>query len=151
MTVAGHGPRLTPRDLDEAAAELRARGLRLSAARRALLGALFAASAPASAERLAAEVAPDADLASVYRNLELFERVGLVRHMHLGHGPGLYATGEQADREFLVCERCGRLRSVAPGELDPLRDQIEDRYGFRVAFTHFPLAGLCADCAAEAR
>ena len=33
---------------------------------------------------------PRCDLASVYRNLETLEDAGLVRHMHLGHGPGLY-------------------------------------------------------------
>jgi len=26
---------------------------------------------------------------TVYRNLEALERHGLVRHVHLGHGPGL--------------------------------------------------------------
>ena len=30
----------------------------------------------------------DLDVASVYRNLETLEQIGLVRHFHLGHGPG---------------------------------------------------------------
>ena len=34
---------------------------------------------------------PSSDLASVYRNLDTLEEIGLVRHFHVGHGPGLYA------------------------------------------------------------
>ena len=94
MTVAAHGPRLEPRTLEEAVTALRERGIRVTAARRLVLQGLFAADGPVSAERLASGVdgaVPPSDLASVYRNLEALERVGLVRHVHLGHGPGLYA------------------------------------------------------------
>ena len=79
-----------------AARTLRRRGLRLSAARRVVLTALFAADRPLSAEEIAAGAGgavPPSDLASVYRNLETLEALGLVRHMHLGHGP---AGGRQA-------------------------------------------------------
>src|ERR1700710_2375475 len=34
---------------------------------------------------------PRSDAASTYRNLETLEDLGLVRHMHLGHGAGRYA------------------------------------------------------------
>jgi len=152
MTTAAQGRPATARDAEAAAALLHDHGMRVSGARRSLLRALFAADGPQSAERLAtASGAPD--LASVYRNLELFERLGIVRHVHLGHGPGLYATGRWAGREFLVCERCGHVRSLDPAELDDVRHGIAERFGFTVAFTHFALTGLCADCAAatEAR
>src|SRR6185436_11498510 len=73
-------------DLDAATAVVRARGLRLSTARRLVLEALYDADGPLTAEQLAGEM----DVASVYRNLETLEELGLVRHFHLGHGPGLY-------------------------------------------------------------
>ena len=41
--------------------------------------------------RRAGRPRPEVDLASVYRNLEQLEELGVVRHVHLGHGPGLYA------------------------------------------------------------
>ena len=49
-----------------------------------MLEALLAAEEPLTAE----EIAGDADLASIYRNLETLEAIGIVRHVHLGHGPG---------------------------------------------------------------
>ena len=41
--------------------------------------------------RRGAAAGPASDLASVYRNLEHLEELGVVRHVHFGHGPGLYA------------------------------------------------------------
>ena len=50
---------------------------------------------PVSAEYLAERArragSATCDVPSAYRNLELFERLGMVRHVHIGHGPGLYA------------------------------------------------------------
>ena len=75
---------------------LREQGLRVSSARRLVLQSLFAADGPASAEAIASRTDLALDLASVYRNLETLERVGIVQHVHLGHGPGLYALAGRA-------------------------------------------------------
>jgi Fur family ferric uptake transcriptional regulator len=139
--------------VDAAVAALRERGLRVSAARRLVLESLFAADAPVSAERIAAGVAgrvPRSDLASVYRNLETLEELGLVRHVHLGHGPGLYALVTDEEREYLVCESCDAVRVVATSELDGVRDGIRNTFGFDARFGHFPIVGLCPDCRVEA-
>ena len=87
MTRAPHRPPLAYRDIDDVARALREAGGRFSAARRGVLEALFAADAPLPADA----VAPGLDRASVYRALEYLEELGVVRHVHLGHGPGLYA------------------------------------------------------------
>jgi Fur family transcriptional regulator, ferric uptake regulator len=150
VTATAHGPRLEPRTLDEAVAALRERGIRVTAARRLVLQGLFAADGPVSAERLASGVdgaVPPSDLASVYRNLEALERVGLVRHVHLGHGPGLYTRATPEAREYLVCERCGDIQAVDAARLDEVRDSIRQTFGFEARFSHFPIAGLCSRCA----
>jgi len=134
---------------DEVFAALRAEGFRVSTPCRRVVEALFAADDPASAQRIAAAAElPEADLSSVYRNLERLEKLGVVRHVHLGHGPSLYMLVGTGEREFLLCERCGRARSLDPAELDPVRDEIERRFGHRARFSHFPIVGLCAECAA---
>ena len=145
MTTAHPGPRIEAETLPEAVAALRARGLRLSGARRLVLEALYATDAPLSAEEIAEGTG---DLASVYRNLETLERLGLVQHVHLGHGAGRYVLAGR-EREYLVCERCGANRAVPPGQLDGVRDAVEAATGFRARFSHFPIVGLCADCAAR--
>ena len=130
---------------------MRQRGLRVSAARRLVLEALLAADGPMSAEQIAEGIGgrvPSSDIGSVYRNLQALEDIGVVRHVHLGHGPGLHALALTGEREYLTCERCGDYRAVAPQELDEVRDLIELRFGYRASFIHFPIVGLCDGCAA---
>ena len=150
MTIAPESRDVEFEDLRGAFARLREQGLRLSSARRLVLEALFAAAGPASADALAERLSSGgvrADLASVYRNLETLERAGLVRHVHFGHGPGLYALAGGREREYLHCERCGRVDPVEPARLEPIRGAIRDGFGYEARFTHFPIVGLCAACA----
>ncbi len=128
---------------------MRDRGLRVSSARRLLLEALFAADGPRTADELAAggTGVPGTDPASVYRNLERLEAIGLVRHVHLGHGPGLYAlTGSLADG-YVVCDMCGERQPASAAQLEKVRASVRREFGFESAFSHFPIVGLCPRCA----
>ena len=150
MTVVHPSPPLPARTLDAAVAALRAGGLRVSAARRLVLGALYAADGPVSAEGIAGGLEgrlPVSDLASVYRNLETLEQLGLVRHVHFGHGPGLYALAGAGEREYLSCERCGAHLAVPPAALDGVRGALREAFGWEARFTHFPVVGACPACA----
>ena len=144
MTVAPEVERLSFDSLSDAVDALRERGLRLSTPRRLVLGALFAAEGPVSAEQLTRGLG--IELTSVYRNLETLERHGLVRHVHLGHGPGLYVLVGRGEHEYLYCERCGQVRTLQIEELDPVRSLVEELSGYRMRFTHFALVGICGDC-----
>jgi Fur family ferric uptake transcriptional regulator len=147
MTVAPHAPPLLCGNLDDAVAALRERGFRLTASRRLVLEALFAADGPVSAEYITARLRLDPT--SVYRNLETLESQGLVRHVHLGHGPGLYALLGRGEHEYLFCEQCGAVKALTPEELNPIREQVKQRFGYQARFTHFAIVGTCLTCATE--
>jgi Fe2+ or Zn2+ uptake regulation protein len=148
MTVAHHAAVLKAPTLSAALSALRLRGLRVSAARRLVLTELYHADAPLSAEELAARL-PDADLASVHRNLDVLEALGLVRHVHLGHGPGRYSLA-RAEVDFVTCERCGAFEALERRRLDGARELIERECGYVPRFTHFPIVGICPACLEEA-
>lgn len=147
MTIAPDAPPLACASIDDAVAVLRERGFRLTASRRLVLEALFAADGPVSAEYITTGL--NLDLTSVYRNLETLESQGLVRHVHLGHGPGLYALLGRGEHEYLFCERCGAVKALTTTELDPIREQIGQRFGYHARFTHFAIVGTCPSCARE--
>jgi Fur family ferric uptake transcriptional regulator len=147
VTSAPHVPRLAAETIDDAIEALRARGLRLSATRQLVLDTLFAASRPLSAEQIALRL--DLVATSVYRNLEILERHGLLHHVHLGHGPGLYALAVHGPREYIYCPDCCTAKSVRPELLDPVRSHIKRRFGYEVSFAHFALVGTCQACAAK--
>jgi Fur family ferric uptake transcriptional regulator len=151
MTVA---PLRRPKSFATAAEvieAMREAGHRASAASRQVLDALFAADAPLSAEQIAAgtedSVTP-LEITSVYRNLERLEQLGVVSHVHFGHGPGLYALARDGDREYLICDRCGRVTSLAPDALDPVRVRLRKDFGHHARFSHFAIHGHCEGCSA---
>ena len=149
MTVAAQGRPVVARDVVDAVALLRASGLRVTGARRLLLDALFAVERPVGAEEIAGGLEgalPSSDLASVYRNLETLEHVGLVRHVHFGHAAGLYELMRGQRHEYALCERCEKTSAVPASELDGARAVIEHVLGIEPRFTHFPIVGLCRNC-----
>jgi len=145
MTVAHRTEALPAPSLTAAVTALRTRGMRVSSTRRALLAALFRASRPLSAEALAGRL----DLATVYRNLDALEAVGLVRHVHVGHGPGLYALARRREAGYAACERCGRHTPLERAQLAALRAAVLRATGFSSDFSHFPVVGVCPACAAD--
>ena len=115
-----------------------------------MLEALLAAKRPVSAEQIAHGLdgrLPASDLASVYRNLETLEGLGLVRHFHAGHGPGRYVLDGFTEHEYLACESCGAVEEMEPSALDGVREAVRELTGFEARFSHFPIVGLCARCA----
>src|SRR5215204_5559566 len=145
MTVAHRTEALLAPSLTAAVVALRMRGMRVSSTRRALLERLFAAAEPLPVEQLAGGL----DIAGVYRNLDALEAVGLVRHVHVGHGPGLYALAGRRDTGYAACERCGRHAMLAPGQLAAVHAAVLQATGFASDFSHFPIVGVCPDCAAD--
>jgi Fur family transcriptional regulator, ferric uptake regulator len=130
-------------------AALRRRGLRASTSRRLIIQILLEVESPLSAREIAS--GPDGagvglDLASVYRNLEILERHGLVHHLHLGRGPARYVLAGAGEREYLACERCGDVEVVDPDDLDELRASVRERFGYEVTFADNPMVGLCCRC-----
>jgi Fe2+ or Zn2+ uptake regulation protein len=108
----------------------------LTGARRILLKAFFAVDRPARAEEIAAGLdgaLPASDLASVYRNLETLEQIGLVRHVHFGHGAGLYELTRAQRHEYALCERCRSTIAVPAHELDDVRETLEQIVGIEAA------------------
>jgi Fe2+ or Zn2+ uptake regulation protein len=135
--------------VDEALALVRASGGRATPSKRILLEILFATDAHLSAEDLAAAVqerAPDVHLSTVYRNLEDLQRIGVIAHTHLGHGPSTYQLASHTHAHF-ICGECG-TRVEAPDELFAgLALQAKSSLGFTIDPHHFAILGRCAACA----
>ena len=146
MTRAPERPPLDFGSPEDILATLRAAGHRVSAPAAGVLDVLFAADGPVSADDIAA-ADTSLERTSVYRNLERLEALGVVSHVHVGHGPGLYALARGADREYLSCDRCGRVTTVDPAALDGVRAALHADFGHHAKFSHFPIHGLCASCA----
>jgi Fur family ferric uptake transcriptional regulator len=127
---------------------LRGHGGRITTARRLLLHCLFTGTTHRTAEDLAAEVqalAPDVHLSTIYRNLDEFERLGVVVHAHLGHGPATYHLASDT-HGHLICESCGASVEAPEAFFRALARAAQSHYGFAIDPRHFAVLGSCASC-----
>jgi Fur family transcriptional regulator, ferric uptake regulator len=138
------------------AERLRARGLRLTPQRERVLAAVTAlehATPEAIGARLREDAGPDGaapDTSTVYRNLELLERLGLVWHTHLGKGAPVYHSAGHRHLH-VACATCGEVASVDPGVLDSAAERLLDEIGFTVDVGHVALSGTCRACRRKAK
>jgi len=150
-SAPAHGHEHAVMTADEALALVREHGGRVTASRRLLIEALFDGNDHHTAEDLASAVqagAPDVALSTIYRNLDELERLGVIAHSHLGHGPATYHLTTAAHCHF-VCQECGTA-VMAPDELfATLVTQANERFGFDVDIHHFAILGRCAACRRE--
>jgi Fur family ferric uptake transcriptional regulator len=90
-------------------------------------------------------VAPTVNITTIYRTLDLLDRLGLVRHTHLGHGAPTYSADDH-EHVHLVCHRCGRMDEIPNELLDGITGTVRERYGFELDASHLALSGTCRDC-----
>lgn len=135
--------------LDQVGRRLRARGERLTRPRQAVLLALIDAG-HLTVEQVAERVSGrdrSVHLASVYRSLETFSRLGIVQHVHLGHGTTAYhLVSDHGPHAHAQCRVCRGVWDVPAAVLDPAARHLADSSGFRLDPTHAALSGVCATC-----
>ena len=134
--------------VEDVLAIYRARGGRITSSRRLLLHALFDSPRDRTAEDIAAEIQannPDVNLSTIYRNLDELERLGVIVHAHLAHGPATYHLAALA-HGHLVCEECGATIETPGDVFTGLAQTAESRYGFEIHPYHFAVPGRCQQC-----
>lgn len=127
---------------------LRARGGRVTSPRRAILEALMAREGHLTAEQLTSAVhdrQPDVDMSTVYRFLDELEKMGVIDHVHLGHGPAVYHFADDG-HHHLVCEICGNVQEVPATTFDALRRRLRADFNFELHARHFAAPGRCENC-----
>ncbi|MBU4214190.1 MAG: transcriptional repressor [Actinobacteria bacterium] len=158
-TAAHPSGAATSSDPDEVAAlveqvgdRLRAHGERMTAPRRAVLTALARSGGHVLAAEVVtavAEVDPTVHRASVYRTLEALSELGVVQHLHLGHGGTAYHLARGGHTHLHAqCRVCGAVLDLPAELLDDVARVLASRDGFALDPGHVALSGTCARCAA---
>ncbi len=127
---------------------LRAQGGRVTTCRRAILEAFLGLDGHVTAEALTARVQvaqPDVHESTVYRFLDELERLGVVDHVHLGHGPAVYHLATDT-HHHLVCDGCGTVVEVPEELFADLRGRLQAELGFSLQPRHFAATGRCSAC-----
>lgn len=134
----------------EVAAGLRARGERMTGPRRVVLTVLAERGGHLGAEDVVSAVAAiDATVhrASVYRTLEALSGLGVVQHVHVGHGATAYhLITDLGPHLHAQCRICGAVRDLPGHLLDDVASMLARRHAFVLDAGHVALSGTCAGC-----
>jgi Fur family ferric uptake transcriptional regulator len=132
---------------DTFATLLKTSGYSLTAARKRVFTSLVGQE-PISMHQLV-EQADGIDRASVYRAVDLFERLGIVQRLHTGWKYKIELTDKfAAHHHHLTCTQCGKTTAMNERELETLIEALATHYGFAPTAHQIEIQGLCADCKA---
>jgi Fe2+ or Zn2+ uptake regulation protein len=144
----GCGCRHEPGSADQVRRRLRTSGVRLTKPRERLIEILAATHAPATIEQLHAAIGHQScDLATMYRNLAAFEKVGVVRRMHFETGAALFEleASPEHHHHHVVCRVCRSVEAVAGCVVAPVELEVRRR-GYSDVTHVVEFFGVCPKC-----
>jgi Fur family transcriptional regulator, ferric uptake regulator len=130
-------------------------GHRSSAPRTAVVDAVAELGCSVTAREIAqllAERGQAVGLASIYRALDLLERLGLVQRFEVGEGAARYEPVQPSGEHHhhLVCERCGEVSAFEDPALERAIERLSHRVDYAVGHHDVTLRGECPACHARA-
>jgi Fur family transcriptional regulator, ferric uptake regulator len=132
---------------------LRARGMRWTPQRRALLEVLVEASGHVTGAELIERARlrdPETTPSTVYRTLDVLEDLGLVSHSHGHDGREEFHVWPVNEHAHLSCESCRTTWEIEGDEALAMTDGLARTRGFAVNLSHLTVSGLCSDCRGRA-
>jgi Fe2+ or Zn2+ uptake regulation protein len=138
------------RDVDALAADLHARGLRVTPQRQLIYALLAEGPSHPSVEAVheaVLEVLPTVSLRTVYQALHDLEAMGDVRLVQVGSGP--LRVDKRPDRHaHLRCTGCGEVHDVKV-DLSGVVLPAKQRHGFAVDGAEVIFSGRCPACTSD--
>jgi Fur family ferric uptake transcriptional regulator len=96
----------------------------------------------------------DLGLATVYRNVELLNKLGILSKIDFGDGCNRYelssANPQLHQHHHLICLKCRRVIEFEDDLLDDLENLISQKSGFKIVNHEVKFFGYCATCQNEA-
>jgi len=129
---------------------LASRRLKMTAARRRVLDAVFSTHDHFDADQLMFILRSRrsrVSKATVYRTLSLLVESGLVREMRLNEQRHVFEhVFGHSHHDHLVCSKCGRIIEFADERIENLQNCVCDRMKFEPTHHSLKIYGLCSQC-----
>ncbi len=130
---------------------LRKRGLRVTQERLAVFDAVFALHGHLEVEQIHQRMqmqGHEVSRATLYRNLEVLERLGLVRKIQAGNRRVLYEHLHAGlDHGHLICRECSQVIEFISSNVTQALAGLCREHGFEEDENQITVQGLCSICA----
>ncbi|MFH0779690.1 MAG: transcriptional repressor [Parcubacteria group bacterium] len=88
---------------------------------------------------------PRISFGTVYRNLDVLEKQGLLKSLCYSKEPARYDAIIDNHYHF-VCERCGKIKDLVIDEMLELNDQAAKRHSLSISRHSIMFYGMCGEC-----
>ena len=89
------------------------------------------------------------DLATVYRSIQLLDRLGAVKRFEFGDGVARFALVDerhQGHQHHLVCTRCASMVEIGDCVVRELEEQVATQSKFTAVTHRLEFFGICPAC-----
>ena len=123
-------------------------GYRQTKQRKAILDVLENAEIPITAEDIylkLKEKCIDISLSTIYRNLEMLCKEGLVVKSYvMNEDKARFALPDK--KNYLICEKCGKIVIIDNCPFDKFKEELKEVHGFDITGHSVEVYGICPDC-----
>ena len=120
---------------------LKEKGIKITKPREKVLNILTKSSKPLSLNEIHQKI-EDVDFASVFRNIKLFNEIGLVAGIRMGDRKTRYELITAKHYHHIICSNCGKIERLDVCFLS----KIEKLTEFKIENHHMEFIGLCPKC-----
>lgn len=92
---------------------------------------------------------PEVGLDTIYRNLRLFVKLGLVEEVRLPGRIAEYSLNRRSHQHGLICLDCGREVPLTHCPIKELETVAREEHGFMISSHRIELFGYCAGCTTD--
>jgi Fe2+ or Zn2+ uptake regulation protein len=93
------------------------------------------------------DMTSDIDTASVYRTVNLFEKIGILNRVWNGFKNKVELSDDfLSHHHHFTCEVCGKLQTITDHNLEHSIHLLQGLYGFEIRHHLIELMGVCSDC-----
>ncbi|MFC1941219.1 Fur family transcriptional regulator [Chloroflexota bacterium] len=90
---------------------------------------------------------PNVGLVTIYRTLEILDKLGLICEVHAGGNCRSYLARRPSEHHHhLICSNCGRVDDFTDCNLSELEQSLSKNSGFRIDGHLLEFIGLCRNC-----
>lgn len=139
---------MTENKLKKATKKLKESGVRITPQRHAVLEYLLTSKTHPTADEIykaLKDTFPNMSVATVYNNLRVLKRVGLVRELTYGDDSSRFDC-DMSDHYHIMCNSCGSIVDFHYPSLEEVESLAEQVTGFEVSHHRMELYGICEKC-----
>jgi len=92
---------------------------------------------------------PEIGLATVYRTLQIFDEIGMIKKMNFNDGCSRYELTDENESEHhshLICTQCSKVIELEDEELESINEILEKEKKYNIKEYNIKFFGVCKDC-----